>query len=261
MKVAKGGNGSGRVTASGLDCGGACSASFSYGTLAQFTAAADSGSIFDGWGGVCAADRDSRCTLPIGPITLLRPRFAREAPPSAPGAITVTAATRTSITLSWGAATDDTGVRSYELFVGDESSPRLTTAGTSATLQGLECGQHYDVSVVALDTGGNRSARTRLQAATAECALPTLRVIAVRGTVARGRLTVRFVSSVRVNGTVALVVRSKVAKRKQIVVRPGANSVAFALPRPRPRRVGVVLRLADPQGGKRTFTWSFRVQR
>ena len=53
----KTGDGTGRVTATGLDCGGTCSAKFKYGKLERFTVVPDRGSLFGGWGGICAADR------------------------------------------------------------------------------------------------------------------------------------------------------------------------------------------------------------
>src|SRR5439155_16842730 len=110
VSVRKTGDGVGRVTATGLDCGGVCSASFPYGAVARFAAAPNAGSLFAGWGGICASDSDPRCTLPIGPITLIRPKFVKDTPPSAPGALT-SSSTETSITLNWGASRDDIGVK------------------------------------------------------------------------------------------------------------------------------------------------------
>lgn len=256
IRVRKTGEGSGRVTATGLNCGGVCSARFKYGKLESFTVVVDSGSIFGGWGGVCASDRELRCTIPIGPITIIRPRFVKEAAPSAPGAPTASAATETSITFGWAASTDDTGVKSYEVLVGGETAPRLTTATTQATLSGLACGTAYAVAVVAVDGAGNRSERTTATLSTAPC---PLRVQYVGRQVVRWkggrRLLVRLRSSVATRGSGTLFVDGRRTARARVVLRAGKNAVAFPMPRRSGRHaVRLLLRLADPKGGTRTIT-------
>jgi chitodextrinase len=255
VKVRKAGDGAGRVTAGGLDCGGTCTASFPYGTLVSFAASADQGSLFGGWGGICANDKDPTCRLPIGAITLVRPRFVRDAAPGAPGTPSVTAATASSVTVTWTAATDDVGVKGYDVFVGAATSPRLTTTATTATIDGLQCGRTYAISIEATDATGNRSPRATVQAATVPCAL---RVKLVSAKVSRAQLVCRFSSSARASGSASLVVRGKVAVRKKVSARAGINTVVFRLPRSAHGvRVGVVMRLGSPA---RTFSWSVRVR-
>jgi uncharacterized repeat protein (TIGR02543 family) len=55
--VAKEGNGSGAVTSvpAGIDCGATCGYQFFPGTLVTLTATEDTGSVFNGWAGDCAA--------------------------------------------------------------------------------------------------------------------------------------------------------------------------------------------------------------
>ena len=60
------------------------------------------------------------------------PKFVKDAPPSAPGEPT-TSSTESSITLGWGASHDDVGVKAYEVFLGTEATPRITTEATTAT--------------------------------------------------------------------------------------------------------------------------------
>ena len=85
FKLRKSGNGSGRVTASGLDCGTVCSASFGFGKAIALTANPDDGSLFGGWNGVCARTQLT-CTFPAGPITSIRAVFTRDAiAPTTPG--------------------------------------------------------------------------------------------------------------------------------------------------------------------------------
>ena len=231
VRVRKTGDGAGRVTATGLDCGGTCSAKFKYGKLERFAVVADPGSIFGGWGGICASDKELRCTLPIGPVTLIRPRFVKEAPPSAPGALSRSSATETSITFSWGASNDDTGVKQYEVFVGTESAPRLSTTTTTATLVGLVCGTAYAIAVQAVDGAGNRSTRTSGELSTEACPLRVqfLGAKIVRAKTIR-RLVVRLKSSVATRGSGTLFVGGKRIVRTGVVLRAGTNTLPTRCP-------------------------------
>jgi Divergent InlB B-repeat domain/Fibronectin type III domain len=259
VKVKKDGDGDGLVTATGLSCGDTCSASFPYGTLVPFQASAVGASLFRGWGGICANDADTRCTLPIGPITLLRPRFVRDAAPSAPGTPAVASRTATSVSLTWTAATDDVGVKQYDVLVSGGAAPAVSTASTSATVTGLACGKTYAVEVRATDTAGHQSPPATAQVQTAPC---VLRVTLVRGGVTGRQLVCRYRVNVRATGSAALVVAGKVAARKRVTARAGMNAVAFRLPpAAHGRRVGVVMRLAASGGPPRTSSWSFQVRR
>ena len=255
IRIRKGGDGAGRVTATGLDCGGTCIAKFNYGRLERFTVIVDPGSVFGGWGGICAADRELRCTLPIGPITLIRPRFVREAPPSAPGALSRVSATQTSITFSWSASSDDTGVRQYDVFVGSETTARLSTATTTATVDRLACGRAYSIAVEAVDAAGNRSPRTSGQLSTSACPLRVrfLGAKVVGGRAAR-RVVVRLRSSVATKGSSTLFVGGRRVARTGVALRAGTNALSYRMPPGSGRRsVRLVLRLRNPQGGIRTI--------
>jgi uncharacterized protein (DUF2141 family) len=63
LTVSKGGQGAGTVTSSpaGIDCGSACSASFSSGAVVTLTASPGTGSIFTGWSGACTGT--ATCTV------------------------------------------------------------------------------------------------------------------------------------------------------------------------------------------------------
>jgi hypothetical protein len=188
FQVRKGGNGSGQVTASKIDCGSKCSAQFGYGRAITLTERPDSGSLFDGWNGVCARTQTT-CVFAVGPITSIRASFTKDTTaPTAPGAVKVTGATRTTISLSWGPATDNVGVTGYRVYVDNKAVGDATS--TSFTAPGLSCGTAYAVSVDAVDAVGNRSTRTSVQTTTKACAL-TRRVATVR--VALGTSGARFV--------------------------------------------------------------------
>ncbi|MFJ4358005.1 glycosyl hydrolase family 18 protein [Streptomyces massasporeus] len=70
--------------------------------------------------------------------------------PSAPGTPTASDITNTSVKLSWSAATDDKGVKNYDVL--RDGSKVATVTGTSYTNTGLTAGTDYSYSVQARDT-------------------------------------------------------------------------------------------------------------
>ncbi|MFI6412568.1 cellulase family glycosylhydrolase [Streptomyces sp. NPDC050585] len=83
-------------------------------------------------------------------------------PPTAPGTPVASAVTATSVTLTWPAATDDTGVTGYEIVrvTGGAESRVASSTTPSATVTGLAPGTAYTFAVYARDAAGNRSARS-----------------------------------------------------------------------------------------------------
>ncbi|MFD7027962.1 glycosyl hydrolase family 18 protein [Streptomyces sp. NPDC059917] len=73
-----------------------------------------------------------------------------DAPPSAPGTPTAGSVGDTSVSLSWTPATDDKGVKNYDVYRG--SAKIATVTGTSYTDTGLTKGTTYGYSVTARDT-------------------------------------------------------------------------------------------------------------
>ncbi|MGQ4364604.1 fibronectin type III domain-containing protein [Streptomyces sp. SAS_272] len=76
--------------------------------------------------------------------------------PTAPGGLTSTGRTSSSVSLSWNAATDNVGVTSYDVYRG--SAKALTVSGTAATVSGLSPSTGYTFTVKARDAAGNTSA-------------------------------------------------------------------------------------------------------
>jgi chitodextrinase len=88
-------------------------------------------------------------------------------PPTPPTNLNTTAASATSISVSWTAATDNVGVTGYTLY--RNNATVTTQAGTSYTYTGLTCGTSYTLSVDAFDAANNHSVKTNLTASTNAC--------------------------------------------------------------------------------------------
>ncbi len=88
-------------------------------------------------------------------------------PPTAPTGLSTTAATGTSVSLTWNASTDNVGVTGYGVY--RDGTLVSTASGTSYAAGGLTCGTSYTFSVDAYDAAGNRSAQTSVVAASASC--------------------------------------------------------------------------------------------
>jgi len=87
--------------------------------------------------------------------------------PTTPGALSVTGATSTSLSVSWGASSDNVGVAGYGVY--RNGAVVGSSASTSYSFGGLMCGTSYTLSVDAYDAAGNRSAQASLIAATSAC--------------------------------------------------------------------------------------------
>jgi chitinase len=73
-----------------------------------------------------------------------------DTPPTAPGTPTASSVTTTSLTLGWSAATDDKGIKNYDVYRG--TTKIATVTGTSYADSGLTAGTAYSYSVTARDT-------------------------------------------------------------------------------------------------------------
>ncbi|BFV60954.1 hypothetical protein KCMC57_up60580 [Kitasatospora sp. CMC57] len=76
--------------------------------------------------------------------------------PSTPTGLTVTGTTATSVSLSWTASTDNTGVTAYDVYRGTTLAG--TASGTTYTDTGLTAATAYSYTVRARDAAGNASA-------------------------------------------------------------------------------------------------------
>jgi chitodextrinase len=87
--------------------------------------------------------------------------------PTSPGNPAVTAATQTSLSVSWSASSDNVGVAGYGLY--RDGTALGSTSSTSYTFSGLSCGTSYALAVDASDAAANRSAKASLSATTSAC--------------------------------------------------------------------------------------------
>ena len=91
--------------------------------------------------------------------------------PTAPSGLTKTGATATSVSLSWTASTDNTGVAGYRVY--RDGALSVSTAATTHTVSGLACATSYAFAVEAYDAAANTSTRRTLTASTAPCPTDT----------------------------------------------------------------------------------------
>ncbi len=249
FQLKRGGSGSGRVSASDLDCGTVCSRQYGYGKSLTLTAAPDRGSVFSGWNGVCSKTQTS-CTFPVGPITSIRAVFDRDtSPPSSPGGLKLIAATRKDLQIGWSPSTDNVAVAGYRLYLNDATAG--DTTDTTYAFANLVCGRRYTLAVDAADAVGNRSARASISAATQPCPLAA-RVAGVG--IERGGHARRILVKLRVNRPtsvlLALASQRTVVARGRYAVTPGTNNVRLTVAR---RLKGGAYRLkitlVNPDGG------------
>ncbi|MCN9240136.1 glycoside hydrolase family 18 chitinase [Streptomyces sp. RY43-2] len=78
------------------------------------------------------------------------PSVPGDEPPSAPGTPTASGITDTSVKLSWTAATDDKGIKNYDVL--RDGAKVATVTATSYTDSGLTAGTDYSYTVQARDT-------------------------------------------------------------------------------------------------------------
>lgn len=87
-------------------------------------------------------------------LLLAQPRD--RTPPTAPTNLMVTGTTETSVSLAWGASTDNSGKFHY-LISGAGSNVTVSQTQTSHTVGGLQAGKSYTIRVYARDLSGNLS--------------------------------------------------------------------------------------------------------
>lgn len=80
--------------------------------------------------------------------------------PTAPGKLSASSATCTSIMLNWEPSTDNTGVKGYEIYCNGRKA--ASTTATCYSCKRLTPGQKYDFYVIAYDIGNNYSRQSNV---------------------------------------------------------------------------------------------------
>ena len=117
--------------------------------------------------GVRAVDAAGNAS-PQATISITTSPCADTQPPTAPGNVTASTRTATSISLTWAPASDNVGVTGYRVYNG--ANVVQTTAGTTGIASGLTCGTNYTLAVDAGDASGNSSPKTTVMVSTLACA-------------------------------------------------------------------------------------------
>jgi chitodextrinase len=106
--------------------------------------------------------------------------FRDRIPPTAPTNLVVTSVTSQSVSLAWGASTDNSGRFSYVICCAG-TAVTVTQTVTSHTLEGLQSGKTYVLRVYAKDAAGNLSKSSNAVTVTlpGDLAAPTKPVLAL----------------------------------------------------------------------------------
>lgn len=91
--------------------------------------------------------------------------------PTAPTGLTSPSKTSSSVSLSWGASSDNVGVAGYNIYSG--ANQVLSVSGTSGTVSGLSPSTAYTFTVRARDAAGNLSAASNSLAVTTNAGTPS----------------------------------------------------------------------------------------
>ncbi|MBJ6362358.1 fibronectin type III domain-containing protein [Paenibacillus sp. GCM10012307] len=94
-------------------------------------------------------------------------------PPSAPSSLSVTNRTKTSVSLSWTAATDNIGVASYHIYNNGSVIAEVPGTATSYTLTGLSENTMFTLTIKAKDAAGNISAASNVVSVSTDIETPS----------------------------------------------------------------------------------------
>jgi Raf kinase inhibitor-like YbhB/YbcL family protein len=104
---------------------------------------------------VAARDAAGNPSQASNSLQVTTPKADDSQPPTAPGQPVASAATQTSITLTWPPATDNIGVVGYQVYSG--TTAVASVPDTTATIDGLTPDTSYTYTVRARDAAGNLS--------------------------------------------------------------------------------------------------------
>lgn len=92
--------------------------------------------------------------------------------PTAPANLAVSAKTQTSVTLTWGASTDNVGVTAYDVYNGSTLAASVNGTSLSAVISSLTANTTYTFTIKAKDAVGNVSAASNAVTVTTDSSTP-----------------------------------------------------------------------------------------
>ncbi len=92
--------------------------------------------------------------------------------PTAPGNLSVTETTGTTVTVTWESSTDNVAVTGYGVMIGDEAAVALDENALTYTFENLEEYTQYTVKVYAMDAAGNTSSDSEVEGMTLDVTAP-----------------------------------------------------------------------------------------
>ena len=104
---------------------------------------------------VVAVDAAGNASNPSNTLKVTTTTAADTQAPTTPSNLTATEVTSTSVKVTWGASTDNVGVKEYRVYL--DAALKGTTTNTTFTLSGLTAATAYSIYVVAVDEAGNAS--------------------------------------------------------------------------------------------------------
>jgi uncharacterized repeat protein (TIGR02543 family) len=128
---------------------------------------------------VTAQDATGNLSNQSSTLTVITPVGTDTVPPSAPSNLVASNVTDSSVTLSWGASSDNVGVASYTVLNG--GAVAATLSGLSVSITGLSAGVTYTFSVVAKDAAGNTSSSSNSVQVTPQVSSYSLTIAAGAG--------------------------------------------------------------------------------
>jgi glucose/arabinose dehydrogenase len=182
--------------------------------------------------------------------------------PTRPGQPSCSAITEDSLTLSWGAATDDVGVTAYDIYEHGNKLSEAAGDATSKDLTGLTPNTTYDLTVIARDAAGNASPASPVVDCTtlpsSDTTPPTTPKNLAYSGVAANSVNLSWGTSTDDKGVVAYDVRSDTTVYKSVTgAPPGTSTTLTGLACNSPYTLNVVARDAAGNLSSASNTVSF----
>ncbi|MFA6433994.1 MAG: Ig-like domain-containing protein, partial [Elusimicrobiales bacterium] len=156
LTVTKSGTGAGTVSGGGINCGAACSASFSSGEVATLSTAAAAGSTFTGWSGACSGM--GHCAVTMNSDAAVNAVFTDTAAPTVSVTAPTAGATVSGTIGVTASASDNVGVSRVDFYVdgslqgSDTSSPYAYSLNTTSLSNAA-----HTITARAYDAAGNNA--------------------------------------------------------------------------------------------------------